>query len=218
MGCERTAPKIMAERGWSSVHPAPWRCTTQPDGTPPSPDLIGQDFTACSPGRKLVGDITQIDTWEGPVYLATVIDLFNREVVGYAMADHHRASLVCDAVNTARRKRLIRRRAIFHSDHGSEYTSKGFRKCLRRGRMRQSVGRGGTCHDNAAAESFFAFLKKECVYQTVFGTREQAYLIVVDYIDNFYNTRRLHSTIGYQPPIEARQQHTRNTRQTSTGS
>jgi len=107
VGCERTTREIMAERGWSSVHPTPWRRTTQPDGTPPSPDLTGQEFTSCSPGRQLVGDITQIDAWEGPVYLATVIDLSNREVIGYAIADHHRASLVCDAVNTARFRKVL---------------------------------------------------------------------------------------------------------------
>lgn len=118
--CDRVVREIMAEQGLTSCHPAPWRCLTQADGTPPAPDLVGRDFTADRPGVRLVGDITQIDTWEGPLFLSTVIDLFNREVVGYAMDDNHRAELVCAAIVMARKNRRTRRRAIFHSDRGSE--------------------------------------------------------------------------------------------------
>lgn len=202
--CERTARKIMANRGWSSVHPRPWRCTTQSDGSPPAPDLIRRDFRASRPGVRLVGDITQINTWGGPIFLATVIDLFSREVIGYAIDDHHGAELVCAALVMARRDRRVRRRAIFHSDRGSEYTSKSFRECLRRGGMRQSMGAVGTAYDNSLAESFFASLKKECVYPTVFDSKAKAKLVVEDYIVNFYNCRRLHSGVGFRPPVEVR--------------
>ncbi|MEZ5378250.1 MAG: IS3 family transposase [Acidimicrobiales bacterium] len=144
--CDRVVRDLMVEQGLESCHPAPWRHLTQPDGTPPAPDLIARDFTADRPGVRLVGDITQIDTWEGPVFLATVIDLYNREVIGWAMAEHHRAELVCEAIVMARRNRRIRRRAIFHSDRGTEYTSRAFRHCLRvNGRIRSSMGQVGCC-------------------------------------------------------------------------
>ncbi len=103
----------------------------------------------------MLGNITQIDTWEGPLFLATVIDLFNREVVGYKMDDNHRAGLVCAAMVMARQNRRIRRRAIFHSDRGAEYTSGDYRKCLKAcGRIRASMGNVGCAYDNAVAESF----------------------------------------------------------------
>ncbi|MFZ1447261.1 MAG: DDE-type integrase/transposase/recombinase, partial [Candidatus Microthrix parvicella] len=123
----------------------PWRYCTKADGTPPAGDLIRREFNATEPGVRFVGDITQIDTWAGPGYLATVIDLFNREVVGWAIADHHRADLICDAIRMAKRNKRIKRRAIFHSDRGSEYTSRQFRRCLKEARMRPSMGRVGTC-------------------------------------------------------------------------
>ena len=103
--CDRLVRALMAEQGLKSCHPKKWRHLTQPNGTPPAPDLIRRDFASNRPGVRLVGDITQIDTWEGPVFLATVIDLYNREVIGWAMAEHHRASLVCDAIIMARQNR-----------------------------------------------------------------------------------------------------------------
>ena len=118
--CDRVVRDLMAELGPESCHRAKWRHLTQPDGTPPAPDLVQREFTSTRPEVRMVGDITQIDTWEGPVFLATVIDLYNREIVGWAMAGHHRVSLVCDAIVMARQNRRIRRRAVFHSDRGSE--------------------------------------------------------------------------------------------------
>jgi putative transposase len=118
--CDRVVQEIMGELGLVSCHPRPWRYLTSSDGTSPAPDLIRRDFTAKRPGVRLCGDITQIDTWEGPLYLATVIDLFNREIVGYAMADNYRADLVCAAIEMAHRNGRTRRRAIFHSDRGSQ--------------------------------------------------------------------------------------------------
>jgi putative transposase len=142
---DRTVRVIMGEHGLVSCHPRPWRYCTKADGTPPADGLIRRDFNATEPGVRFVGDITQIDTWAGPGYLATVIDLFNRQVVGWAIADHHRTDLICDAIRMARRNKRIKRRAIFHSDRGVEYTSRQFRRCLKEARMRPSMGRVGTC-------------------------------------------------------------------------
>lgn len=209
--CDRVVRDIMAEQGLKSCHPAPWRHRTQPDGTTPAPDLIGRDFTATAPGVRLCGDITQIDTWEGPLYLATVIDLHNREVIGWAMADNHKAGLVCDAVVMARQNRRVRRRAVFHSDRGSEYTSRQFRRCLRaNGRIRSSMGAVGCAYDNAVAESFFAALKKELIHRAVFPTRDHAESAVANYIEIFYNHQRPHQALNYQTPTATRTAYTTN--------
>jgi len=173
--------------------------------------LIRRDFTAWRPGIRFVGDITQIDTWEGPVYLATVIDLFNREVAGWSMADHHRADLVCQAIEMAVASGKMRRRAIFHSDRGAEYTSRQFRDCLHaNGRLRQSMGAVGCAYDNAVAEAFFAGLKKELVHRTEFPTRHSAIRAVANYIEIFYNHQRPHQTIGYTTPAAHRANFTNN--------
>lgn len=209
--CDKVVREIMVEQGLESCHPRPWRHLTQSDGTPPAPDLVARDFTATRPGVRLVGDITQIDTWEGPVFLATVIDLYNREIIGWSMADHHRAELVCDAIIMARQNRRIRRRAVFHSDRGAEYTSKQFRRCLKlNGTMRSSMGAVGCAYDNAVAESFFASLKKELVHRTDFATRARAIEAVANYIEVFYNHQRPHQAIGYQTPAACRTAYTTN--------
>jgi putative transposase len=203
--CDRVVREIMAEQGLQSCHPAPWRHLTQSDGTAPAPDLIGREFAATRPGVRLVGDITQIDTWEGPLFLATVIDLYNREVIGWSTAEHHRAELVCEAIVMARQNRRVRRRAVFHSDRGAEYTSRQFRACLKaNGRLRSSMGNVGCCFDNAVAESFFAALKKELVHRTEFPTRAHAQAAVANYIEVFYNHRRPHQTLNYATPAAHR--------------
>lgn len=209
--CDRVVRDIMAEQGLESCHPAPWRHLTRPDGTPPAPDLVGREFTATRPGVRLCGDITQIDTWEGPLFLATVIDLYNREVIGWATADNHKADLVCAAIIMAKQNRRIRRRAIFHSDRGAEYTSRAFRNCLRtNGRIRPSMGQVGSAYDNAVAESFFASLKKELVHRTVFPTRDKAAAAVANYIEIFYNHHRPHQALEYRTPAAARSAYTTN--------
>lgn len=205
--CDRVVADLMAQAGLVSCHPAKWRNLTQTDGTPPAPDLVRREFSATRPGVRLVGDITQIDTWEGPVFLATVIDLYNREVIGWSMAEHHRADLVCDAIVMARQNR----RAVFHSDRGAEYTSREFRVCLKaNGRLRSSMGKVGCAYDNAVAESFFASLKKELVHRTVFDTRAKAIDAVGNYIEVFYNHHRPHQTLSYQTPATRRAVYTTN--------
>src|SRR4051794_794980 len=147
--------RVMRERHIVGITRRRRRSLTKPDATAaPAPDLIGRDFTAPAPGQRLVGDITYLPTGEGWLYLATTIDLHTREVVGHAMAAHMRAELVCDAVTLAHRRGLVAPQAIFHSDRGSQYTSTEFRTTLTRLNMRPSMGRVGSCYDNAVAESF----------------------------------------------------------------
>jgi putative transposase len=170
-----------------------------------APDLVGRDFTADKPGTKLVGDITYLPTIEGWWYLATVIDLATREVIGYAMADHHRAELVTDALRLAAARGDLQPGCIMHTDRGSEYTSGEFRREIRELKLRQSMGRTGICYDNAAAESFFGLLKAE-IGTTVWESREAARADVFRFIEVEYNRTRLrkHPEFGYLTPLETR--------------
>jgi len=168
----------------------------------PIPDLIGRDFTATRPGEKLVGDITEIPTGEGPLYLATAIDCFSRAVLGWAVDDRYPASLVIAALEMAARRITLPEGVIFHSGRGSQYTSRSFGEALGGYGMRQSVGRTGICFDNSMAESFFGKLKTEMVHHRKFATRAEARREVIRFIEGFYNRRRLHSALGYRPPFE----------------
>lgn len=198
--------RIMRERDIRGVTRRKRRYLTKQDTTAaPAPDLVGRDFTAAEPGTKLVGDITYLPTIEGWWYLATVIDLATREVVGYAMADHHRAELVTDALKMAAGRGSLKPRCIMHSDRGSEYTSGEFRQEIRRLDLRQSMGRTGICYDNAAAESFFGLLKAE-IGTTVWESRQAARADVFRFIEVEYNRTRLrrHPEFGYLTPLETR--------------
>jgi len=150
---------------------------------------------------KFVGDITYVHTsWQGFVYLATVIDCYSKKVVGWQIADHIRAELVEDALRHAAATCVIEPRAIFHSDRGSVYISGAYRALIGRLGMRSSMGRTGVCWDNSMAESFFSALKDERVYRTVYATKSQARRDLIRYIEGFYNSRRRHSSLGYQYP------------------
>jgi transposase InsO family protein len=196
---------IMRERGLVPCQPRPWRpTTTQPgDGTAAVPDLVGRDFSADAPGRKLVGDITYLPTWQGFAYLATVLDCCTKECIGYAIADHMRTELVSDALRMAARNYELEPKVIFHTDRGSQYLSHAFAEVAAQLDVRHSVGRIGSCFDNAQAESFNATLKVERVNRTVYPTREHARKDVTRYIEFRYNTKRLHSALGYRTPWEA---------------
>jgi putative transposase len=195
---------LMRRLGLVACQPRPWRRTTIADpAAPATPDLVGRDFTADAPGTKLVGDITYIPTWEGWLFLATVIDCYSKKVIGWALADNAERSLVIRAMNMALDTGGIAARCIFHSDRGSQYTSDDFRKLLGKHDLQPSVGRTGVCWDNAMAESFFGALKNELVHRTVFATRNHARRAIVKYIEGFYNSRRLHSSLGYRTPQEA---------------
>ncbi|MEW2042224.1 IS3 family transposase, partial [Streptomyces sp. NPDC005534] len=202
----RKVERIMRERDICGVTRRRRRHLTRQDTkAAPAPDLVGHDFTATRPGTKLVGDITYLPTIQGWWYLATVIDLATREVIGYAMADHHRAELVTDALKMAAGRGGLKPGCIMHSDRGSEYTSGEFRKELGQLNLRQSMGRTGICYDNAAAESFFGLLKAE-IGTTVWESKETARADVFRFIEVEYNRTRLrkHPEFGYLTPLETR--------------
>lgn len=211
-GGEQASPelvrRLMRQLGLVACQPRPWRKTTLGDGKPATaPDLVARNFTATEPGTKLVGDITYIRTWAGWLYLATVIDCFNKEVIGYATADHMRTDLVTDALEMAARNHRLAPECIFHSDRGTQYTSAQFTAKLAELDIRQSLGRTGICYDNAMAESFFAALKNERIYRTAYPTRQKAAADIARYIELFYNSRRLHSGLDYRTPREVRIEH-----------
>ena len=204
---EEQVRALMRELGLVACQPRPYKATTVAGGESAAPDLVCRVFAADALGTKLVGDITYIHTWEGWLYLATVIDCFNREVVGYAMADHMRAELVVDALDMAARNHNLADECIFHSDRGSQYTSSEFVEALVKYDMRQSLGRTGSCYDNALAESFNGALKVERVHRTAYPTRDAAKEDIARYIEIFYNHRRIHSGIDYRTPHEVRNEY-----------
>jgi transposase InsO family protein len=207
-GGEQAGPELvrdlMRELGLVPCQPRPSTTTTIRGVDPATPDLVRRDFTAEKPGTKLVGDITYLHTWEGWLYLATVIDCFNKEVIGYAMADHMRTELVTDALDMAARNHDLADGCIFHSDRGTQYTSAEFAAKIQELGMRGSLGRTGICYDNALAESFNSMLKVERFYRRVYPTRKKAREDVANYIELFYNRRRIHSGLGYRTPQEVR--------------
>ncbi|GAB3163826.1 IS3 family transposase [Amycolatopsis stemonae] len=199
--------RLMREYGLAGITRRKRRNLTRPAAGPITPvaDLIRRDFTATAPGERMVGDITCLPTFEGWLYLATVIDLHTREVVGHAMADHMRTDLVCQAIDLATARGLINDDAVFHSDRGIQYTSSQFRAALTEHKIRPSVGRVGSCYDNAVAEAFFATLKTE-IGTTIWPTRAAARQDVFTWL-HYYNHTRLHSTVGHNTPTETRINH-----------
>src|SRR6201997_3428467 len=189
--------------GLEPCQPRPWRHSLTEQGpSGPVPDLVNRDFTAGVPGAKMVGDITYIPTWEGWVYLATVIDCATRKIVGWAMDDNYKTPLITAAIKMAARNLDLPGGAVFHSDRGSNYTSAEFARELEELGIRQSVGRTGICFDNALAESVNGTLKVELVHRTVYATRRKAREDIARWIELRYNQTRLHSGLGYRPPQE----------------
>ena len=182
---------VMAELDLHACQPRAHRVTTVQDGSdaPMIPDLPHRDFSSEAPGAKLVGDITYLPTWEGWLFLATVLDCHSKAVIGWAMAEHMRTDLICDAITMAATHAEPPAGAIFHSDRGTQYTSAQFAAHLKENGIAASMGRTGICWDNAMAESFFGALKNELIYRTVYPTREKARRAVAEYIEVFYNRR-----------------------------
>lgn len=174
-------------------------------GLPVAPDLLGQDFDASRPNQVWLSDITYIATEEGWLYLAAVLDLATRKVVGWAMREHLRAELVSAALLMAAQRQRPSKGLIIHSDRGSQYASKPYRTLLEGWGMRQSMGRKGCCFDNAPMESFFHTLKVELVHRERFATREEAKRELFAYLEGYYNRQRLHSALGYRTPEQAEQ-------------
>ena len=195
--------RLMHLAGLQGRHPKAWKkTTTQGDNPVSATDLIGRDFTAEAPNEKWCGDITYIKTWQGWAYLATVIDLHSRAVVGWAVADHMRTDLVTQALTDAIARRKPPKGVIFHSDRGTQYTSKEFAQFCADNGIRRSLGRTGICYDNAVAESFFATYKKELIHThpwpDLSTLRKETFL----WIEHYYNRQRRHSSLGYLTPSE----------------
>lgn len=167
----------------------------------PAPNLLNQDFSSPAPDRKWVSDITYIDTAEGWLFLAAILDLFSRRVVGWAMGEHLEASLAQQAWNMAVSQRCPSAALLHHSDQGGQYTSDLYLQSLAAHHCQVSMSRVGNCFDNAAMESFFSTLKTECADQP-FDTRAQARTTIFEYIEAWYNRQRLHSSLGYLSPEE----------------
>jgi putative transposase len=199
-----TVRAIRRELGLVACQPRPFRpVTTLAGDAGRLPDLVGGNFTADRPGGKLVGDITYIRTWEGWLYLATVLDCFSKKVAGYAMADHMRTELVIDALRMAAGNvNIVADVTVFHSDRGTQYLSAEFAAAAEELKILRSVGRTGICYDNAWAESFNGTLKNERVHRTQYPTRESARKDITRYIELRYNQIRLHSALGYRTPNE----------------
>ncbi len=179
------------------------RRTTVPDpAAPPAPDLVQRRFQADAPNRLWVADITYVPTYEGWLFLAAVVDLFSRRVVGWSMRDDLKAELVVDALGMAVTRRKPDAGVIHHSDRGSQYTSLAFGRTLRESGLVASMGSRGDAFDNAAAESFISTIKEELIKRTSWKSREQARLAVFRYIEAFYNPLRRHSALGYKSPVE----------------
>jgi putative transposase len=199
----KRAERLMRAAGLQGVHRRRLRgCTRRDQAAEPAEDLVERRFTANAPDRLWVADITQHPTAEGWFYLAVVLDVFSRRVVGWAMADHLRAELVVDALQMAIWQRRPQPGAIHHSDHGSQYTSWAFGQRLRQAGLLGSMGSIGDCFDNGMAESFFATLQTELLDRSHWTSRTQLSQAVFAYLEGFYNPRRRHSALGYLSPAD----------------
>lgn len=193
---------IMKELGLKVNMKRRYKNTTDSNhNLPIAPNLLNRDFYASAPDTKYVGDITYIHTGEGWLYLATVIDLYSRKIVGWSMDDTMKVSLVNDALNMAIKHRNPPKGLLWHTDRGSQYASYAHKDLLEKHNIVQSMSRKGNCWDNAVAESFFKTLKSDLVYQTYFYTKRQAKQEIFEYIEFHYNRVRSHSYLGNLSPV-----------------
>jgi len=195
--------RLMREAGLHGI-PARRRrgLTRRRPGVAPHPDLVERRFTAADLDRLWVADISYVPTDEGWLYLATILDCCSRKVVGWSMAEHLRTELVVDALDMATSRRRPGPGLVHHSDQGAQYVALAFTRRLQEAGIAASMGRVGTAYDNAAAESLFATIKRELVHRHRFPTRAAARTAIFEFIEVFYNRRRLHSSIGMLPPAE----------------
>ena len=204
---ENRVCRLMQKAGILSKVKRKYRATTDSKhNLPIAPNLLAQKFQAQAPNEVWTGDITYIWTWEGWLYLAVVIDLYSRKIVGWAVSHLINTGLTLEALNQARNHRKGGSKGMFHSDRGSQYAAEDFRKALSKDGIVQSMSRKGNCYDNAVTESFFHSLKTEWLSFFRFETRQQARSAVFQYIEMFYNSRRRHSSLGYLSPAQFEQQ------------
>ncbi len=200
--CENTVAKVMRQQEIRARCKRKFvpRTTDSSHTSPVAENVLGRRFAAELPDRKWAVDITYVPTGEGWLYLAGVIDLCSRKVVGWSMADHMRTDLVSDALSMALARRQPGEGLLHHSDRGSQYASEDYRHLLQSHGIECSMSGKGNCWDNAVMESFWGTLKTELVHQTRYETREQARASIFEYIEVFYNRQRLHSSLGYVSP------------------
>jgi transposase InsO family protein len=205
-GRKRVA-RLMHAAGLAGRIPKRYRHTTVADPLTVIPDLVRRDFTPTHPDQLWVGDITYIRTWEGWLYLATLLDCFSRRVVGWAMADHLRTELPLRALHMALARRSPTGTLIHHTDRGCQYTSEAYTNVLTSHGIRSSLSRPANCWDNAVAESFFSTLKLDLLYRHSWPTRAAARSAIFEYIEVFYNRERRHSTLGNRSPADYESDH-----------
>jgi transposase InsO family protein len=205
VGRKRVA-RIMRENGISGQSPRRFRRTTDSaHELPVACNLVKRDFASEAPDQLWAADISYVRTWEGWLYLAVVIDLFSRRVVGWAAADHMRTELPLEALQMAICHRRPERGLVHHSDRGSQYASAAYQAVLDAHGMLCSMSRKGDCWDNAVVESFFGTLKEELIYRQPWPTKLKTKHAIIEYIACFYNSRRRHSYIDYISPMEYEQ-------------
>jgi putative transposase len=195
--------RLMATYGIRSVHRRKYRVTTDSGHSlPVAENLLDRQFTATEPNQKWVADVTYVSTDEGWLYLATVMDLFSRRIIGYATSRRLKQELVLEALRRAIHRRRPAPGVLHHSDRGSQYAAGAYQAFLSRHGLSCSMSRKGDCWDNAAMESFFKTLKVERVYQRRYATRAEASHDLGQWIETFYNSWRIHSALGYLSPVE----------------
>lgn len=199
----RRISRLMKLANLSCQHKRKFKVTTDSKhGLHVAPNLLARQFHVAAPNRYWVGDITYVPTQEGWLYLATVMDLYSRQIVGWSMADHMRAELVNNALTMALWRRKPGKGLIWHSDQGSQYCAASHRTILKDHGIIQSMSRKGNCCDNAVAESFFHTIKTELIHTKIFKTKQEAKHAIFEYIEVFYNRIRIHSANQYLSPVE----------------
>ena len=200
---KRRSARLLREQGLRAIKPSRRiRTTDSRHAEPIAANLLAQEFTASAPNQKWAGDITYIPTEEGWLYLAVVLDMFSRRVIGWAMSERIDTQLTRSALLMALLARRHASPLVVHSDRGVQYAAGEYRQMLQDWSVTPSMSRTGNCYDNAVSESFFATLKKELVHHRTYRGRAEAEADIFEYIEVFYNRVRLHSTIGYRTPFE----------------
>jgi len=206
----RRVARLMKENGITGTPKKPFKRTTDSAHSLNVADnVLNREFTVDAPDTAWATDITYVRTWEGWMFLAVVIDLFSRRVVGWSMARHMRTGLVMGALRMALGRRVPGPNMLHHSDRGSQYASHDYRDALRENGIQCSMSRKGDCWDNAVVESFFATIKKELIHRRPWPTVKAARAAIAEYIEVFYNRKRKHSTLGYICPVEYENQEER---------